>query len=237
MLANIFEEVLRLSFYGTIAGLGVLGISLLVDYVRAPRWIVLCLWGLVGLRLLCPLNITSDLSIFQLKELAEFEQEAFDFDGTYAGDFEVAIEGTVQYEKAVEAGSPVKQTEQGTQMTYYYFDESEGTYAPAKTAHEASSPKYAIGWLCGIGVLWLWAIADYIRLRLKLRFAMKVSDGVYESDAIPSPCVVGILHPRIYITPNLSKVQKEHILMHEQMHIQYKDSLWKILSFAVMSVH
>ena len=73
-IADIFEEVLRLSFYGTIAGIGVLGISLLVNYVRAPRWIVLCLWGLVGLRLLCPMTISSDFSIFGMEELAEFEE-------------------------------------------------------------------------------------------------------------------------------------------------------------------
>ena len=237
IIANIFEEVLRMSFYGTIAGLGVWGIGLLVDHVRAPRWIVLCLWGFVGVRLVCPLTINSEFSILEVKEVASYVEDTFDFDGTYAGDFQVAVEGTKQYEKAVEAGSPVKRMEQGTQLAYYYYDETNDTYAPAKTAHEVSSPKYAVVWLCGIGLLWLWAAVDYIRLRMKLRFAMKVSERVYESDEIPSPCVVGIVRPKIYITPNLPEVQKEHILMHEQMHIRYKDPLWKVLSFAVMSVH
>lgn len=237
IIADIFEEVLRLSFYGTIAGLGVGIISLLIERVRAPRWIVLCLWGMVGIRLICPVTIDSDFSIFQVEELSDFVEENFDFQGTYAGDFMVAVEGTKQYEKAVEVGSPVEETEYGYQMAYFYYDEVEEVYAPAKTAHEASSPKLAVVWLCGIGILWLWAVADYVRLRMKLRFAMKISDGVYESDAIPSPCVVGIVRPKIYITPNLSETQKEHVLMHERMHIRYMDPLWKILSFVVMSVH
>lgn len=237
MIANIFEEILRLSFYGTIAGLGVGLISPLIERVRAPRWIVLCLWGMVGIRLLCPVTIPSDFSIFRIEELSDFVEESFDFQGTYAGDFMVAIEGTKQYEEAVEAGSPVEETEYGYQMAYFYYDEVEETYAPAKTAHEASSPKFAVVWLCGIGILWLWAVADYVRLRMKLRFAMKISDGVYESDAIPSPCVVGIVRPKIYVTPNLSEKQKEHVLMHERMHIRYMDPLWKVVSFMVMSVH
>lgn len=235
-LADVFEGIVRLSYYGTIAGLGVCLVSLFIDYVRAPKWISLCLWGLLGIRLLCPIEITSQYSIFQIEKLSEAIEADLDFEGTYAGDFKVAAEGTDAYDEAIAVGSPVEMTEYGMQVAYFY-EKEDGTVAPAQTAHEASSTKYAVVWLCGIGIFWLWAMISYIRLRYRLQFAVKVADGIYESDMIASPCAVGFLKPRIYLIPNLTESQREHILLHEQMHIKYGDIWWKVLSFAVMSMH
>lgn len=236
MLETVFEEILRLSLYGTIAGIGVLFLSLLIHRVRAARWISLVLWGLVALRLAVPFSVTSAASAFRLWHLSDRIENSLDFRGTYTGDYRTAPEGSAQYEKAVAAGSPVE-TERGGGRYVYYYRRANGTIEPAKTTYETVLPAAARIWLAGVAALWLWAAVSYGRLRAKLRFAMKISDGVYESDAVPSPCVAGILRPRIYLTPGLEGMRREHILLHERMHIRYLDHIWKVLSFLVVSLH
>ena len=70
LLEELFAEVLRLSFYGTI-GCGVVLICILINYARAPRWISMALWGLVALRLVVPFSISSTVSLFQLGNVAK----------------------------------------------------------------------------------------------------------------------------------------------------------------------
>nr|WP_302020093.1 M56 family metallopeptidase [uncultured Acetatifactor sp.] len=92
-------------------------------------------------------------------------------------------------------------------------------------------------WLGGTILLWGTAAASYLLFRHRLRFAIKLSEGVYETDLIDSPCVVGLFAPRVYLLPNLTAQQREHILLHEQMHGKYLDQLWKLLSYGIISLH
>lgn len=235
LLEDLFVTVLRMSFYGTI-GCGVVLVCVLINYARAPRWISMALWGLVALRLLVPFSFSSALSFLQVRGLSESIEGALDFEGTYSGDYKIALEGSALYEEAVAAGSPVERGAGGDHMAYYYEREN-GRIEPAKTAYETFLPAAARVWLAGMAVLWSWALVSCIRLNYRLRFSMRLMKGVYETDAVSSPCVVGILRPRIYLIPGLSKQQRMHILLHERMHIRYLDPVWKLVSFFVISVH
>lgn len=234
-LEELFATVLRMSFYGTI-GCGVVLVCVLVNYVRAPRWISMALWGLVALRLLVPLSFSSALSFFQVRGLSDRIEDALDFEGTYSGDYKIALEGSALYEEAVAAGSPVERGNNGDHMAYYY-ERKNGRIEPAKTAYQTFLPAAARVWIAGTAALWFWALVSYIRLNYRLRFSMRLMKGVYETDAVASPCVVGILRPRIYLIPGLSRQQRMHILLHERMHIRYLDPVWKLISFFVISVH
>ena len=223
MLENIFVTILRLDLYGTIGGAIIL-ICLLVDHVRVPRWISMALWGMLALRLTLPMSISSDLSVLQFRNLFGYIEETLDFENTYNGDYKTAPGGAALYEKAVAAKSPVELR-------------GNGGIEPAKPLSETILPIAARLWACGVAALWIVAVLSYLHLRSRLRFAIRLSDGVYETDAIASPCVVGIVRPRIYLTPGLTEVQKEHILLHERTHLRYMDHMWKIVSFAVISLH
>lgn len=72
MLENLFSEVLHLSFYGSI-GCGVVLVCVLIDYIRAPRWISMVLWGLVALRLVIPLSVSSNVSLLCLGNAADIQ--------------------------------------------------------------------------------------------------------------------------------------------------------------------
>ncbi|MCM1184148.1 MAG: M56 family metallopeptidase [Roseburia sp.] len=235
VLEDIFATVLRLSFYGMVGG-GVVLVCTLINYVRAPRWISMALWGLLGLRLVLPFSFSSAVSVFRVQNLSEKIEYALDFEGTYSGDYKAAGEGSARYEAAVAAGSPVETQANGDRMAYYYEREN-GRIEPAKTVYETLLPIGARVWLAGMALLWLWAAVSYIRLRHRLRFSIRISKGVYETDAVSSPCVVGILRPRIYLLPYLTQRQRKHILLHERMHIRYLDHIWKPVSFLIISVH
>lgn len=238
LLESLFAAVLQLSFYGTI-GCGVILVCALVNYARAPRWISMVLWGMVALRLIIPFHFSSAVSLFQLRNISNLSAQidrTLDSGEIDRGDYKTALEGSIEFEQAVAAGSPVSANAAGDRMTYYYEREN-GRIEPAKTAYETFLTIGARVWLAGMALLWTWAAVSYVRLKRRLRFSMRLYEGVYETDAVSSPCVVGIIRPQIYLIPDLTEQQKVHILLHEQMHIRYLDHIWKVLSFLVISVH
>lgn len=238
LLEEIFAVVLRLSFYGTI-GCGVILICMLINYARAPRWISMMLWGLVALRLIIPFSITSSMSLLQFGNIADFPNQiktTLDSQDTYSGNYNTALEGSPAYTQAVAAGSPVTANENGDRIAYYYR-RANGSIKPAVTIYTQFLAIGSIIWLTGMTLLWFWAVLSFLFLKYRLRFSIRLCKGVYETDAVASPCVVGILLPRIYLIPDLSEQQKAHILLHEQMHIRYLDHIWKMVSFMVISIH
>ena len=174
--------------------------------------------GLVALRLILPLSVSSTLSLLQLGNAADLPaqlENALNSDGTYRGNYKTAIEGSHEYELAVSVGSPVTASTEGGKIAYYY-ERANGSIAPAKTSYELFLTIGSRVWLAGIAALWLWAVCSYLRLKYRLRFSIRLSKGIYETDAVPSPCVTGILRPQIYLIPALTDQQKEHILLHEK---------------------
>lgn len=235
---SLFVTILQLSFYGTV-GCGVILVCALINYARAPRWISMILWGLVALRLVVPFHFSSAVSLFQFHNISNLSAQidrTLDPGEMDPGDYKTALEGSEEFERAVAAGSPVSSNAAGDRMAYYYEHEN-GKIAPARTAYETFLTIGARVWLAGMALLWFWAVVSYVRLKHRLRFSMRLYPGVYETDAVSSPCVVGIIRPQIYLTPNLTAQQKGHILLHERMHIRYLDHIWKVVSFLVISIH
>lgn len=95
----------------------------------------------------------------------------------------------------------------------------------------------SIIWLAGMLLLVLWNIILTVRVRKKLGRAVRYRDNIYESDNIPSPFVLGVFSPRIYIPFRLSDREREYILRHEKYHIHRRDYLTKILAVLITSVY
>lgn len=238
LLKELFAEVLRMSFYGSI-GCGVILVCILVNYTRAPRWISMILWGLIALRLTVPFSFSSTLSLFQLHTIADFPNQfetAFDLERTYSGNYKTALEGSIEYDQAIAAGIPVASNTDGSKTAYYYRH-TNGKIEPAKTLSAYFLSAGSRVWAAGVLLLWFWFLLSYIRLKYRLQFSMRLYRGIYETDAVASPCVVGFIKPRIYLIPGLTDLQKMHILLHEQMHIRYFDPIWKAVSFLIISIH
>lgn len=93
---------------------------------------------------------------------------------------------------------------------------------------------FALLWLLGTATLLTIAAIRYLRLKHKLRFAVRdVFHGqkVWETDQITSPFVMGIFRPEIYLPAGLSETEKYHIVAHERAHIERRDPLIKMLCY------
>ncbi|MGM9566313.1 M56 family metallopeptidase [Evtepia sp.] len=92
-------------------------------------------------------------------------------------------------------------------------------------------------WLLGVLLLSLRSLLSLARLRRRLAGAVPLARGLYLTDAIPTPFVLGLIHPRIYLPSGLPEESRDHIIRHEQTHIRRGDPLWKALAFAALTLH
>lgn len=92
-------------------------------------------------------------------------------------------------------------------------------------------------WLLGIIILIAYFIKNYRQVYKVTRYAMKVVDNIYESDAIAMPFVMGICNPRIYIPTTLNERQKQIVLAHEIIHVQRKDYFIKYLGLFLLIIY
>ena len=62
-------------------------------------------------------------------------------------------------------------------------------------------------------------------------------DNIFQSEAVDSPFVLGVVRPRIYIPFRIEGRNLVHVVMHEQVHILRRDHWWKPLGFVLLSVY
>lgn len=239
-LAQIFMQVCWMSVTATIVAVPVMVLLGLFSHWKVPKRACCLLYALVLFRMVCPLSLPGEWGLFSLPWIQEVQQGTVDlFDG-YSGEYEVAIEGSEAYEQAMAAGlTPERIIKDSPQSILYvpYRMDAEGAFVPAQTAMETWVPWVARAWLAGAGVFYGLTILSYVLLRRRLRFAVKEEEGVYVSDRIPSPCVVGYFRPRIYLVPGLSAEERAHILAHERAHLRRGDQWAKLIAWLALGIH
>ena len=239
MLAQLFATVFWMSITATIVAVVVVLASLLLGWWHVPRKFICLLYALVLLRMVCPLGLPGDWGLFHLPFIQTVQEMAADFSG-YSGEYEVAVEGSAEYDAAVAAGlTPERLIEDAPQSALYvpYRLGGDGSILPAQRAMETWVPKVAAVWLAGMAVFYGLTAVSYFRLRRRLRFAVREEDGVYVSDRIPSPTRDLVFRPRIYLVPGLSAEERAHILAHERAHLRAGDHWAKLIAWLALGVH
>ncbi|MBQ6874655.1 MAG: M56 family metallopeptidase, partial [Lachnospiraceae bacterium] len=92
-------------------------------------------------------------------------------------------------------------------------------------------------WVAGMVCLTATMVTSWIRLKLRVRTAVKVRTRVYETDAIDSAFVLGIRKPTIYLPVGLDRQEQAWVLLHETSHIRRKDYLVKIIATVLTIVY
>ena len=92
-------------------------------------------------------------------------------------------------------------------------------------------------WAAGAILLFLYSVVSWLRLRARVREAVRLQGRIYQSERIDSPFVLGIVRPRIYLPYQLGREELTHVLAHEQAHIARKDHWWKPLGFLLLTVY
>ena len=183
---------------------------------RAPKKYAYVLWSAVGFRLLCPVGLGAILpwSLFNLRPLDTVVQTA---------DAVSAWTGSVPASPAVSAP---------------------GSGADAVLSAEAalSAPGLAMTaaaavWLAGMALIALSGVVSVLRLRRTLATAVLQEAGVYEQEGLPTPFVLGVLRPRIYLPPHLTEEERTYVLGHERHHLKRGDPWWKLLAFGLRAIY
>ncbi len=92
-------------------------------------------------------------------------------------------------------------------------------------------------WFAGMVGMVVWAAWSDLRLRRRLRAAVRTEDGVWLCDEIDTPFVLGLFAPRIYLPSAGDDRQNVYILAHERAHIARGDHWWKLLGWLLLSVY
>ena len=212
-MAAVFLKLLNLSISASWLVLAVLVLRLVSK--RSPKWMNVLLWGIVALRLVLPFSVESALSLIPSAETVS--------------------PAVVQFDPAPTITSGVEFIDNAVNPS---LSESFAA-APLASVNPLYVWTYLAGWvwLIGLGVMLLYALVSYLRLRRRVSVSLPIQDHIYLCDAISSPFILGVVKPRIYLPSGLDEVQRQNVLAHEQAHLARRDHWWKPLGFALLAVY
>lgn len=107
----------------------------------------------------------------------------------------------------------------------------------AVSPSQAWFPVLAWVWAAGIAVLFLYTMVSTLRLRYRVREAVRLQGNIYQSEQIDAPFVLGTIRPRIYLPYRMDSCEQQHVIAHEQAHLRRGDQLWKPLGFLLLAIH
>lgn len=212
----LLPTVLRMSFTGSIVILAVLFARALLR--RAPKIFSYLLWGVVLLRLLCPVSFSAQLSLLQFVDIPVEGQMGY---------------GVRNFEHHQNVKSVVPAGETAGQVSKTTVSAESNAGSSFKTLTTMGT----IVWLTGAASIVIYGIVSLVRLRRRLIGAVRLKDNIYLTDSVSSAFVLGIWKPRIYLSVLLSDSEREYIILHERVHIRRKDYLSRILAYTALAIH
>ena len=210
---ELFLKIINMSISASWLILAVLILRLVLK--KAPKWVNVLLWGIVAVRLICPLSFESALSLIPSSE-------------TIPLDIEMAAKPTI------DSGVPAINSVVNPVLS---------SFAPPQHVLTSANPLQIwipilnIIWLIGVGALLLYTAVSHWRLCRKVDTAVRYKGNIFQSENVSSPFVLGIIKPRIYLPFNMNGQDLEHVVAHEQAHIRRKDHWWKPLGFLLLTIH
>lgn len=211
-MEGVFLKLLNMSIS---AGWVILAVMLIrVLFRKGPKWARCILWGIVGLRLICPISFESVLSLIPSAE---------------------TIPEEILLAKKPEIDSGVKVVNQIVNPIL------SGSLSP--NPGDSVNPMQVLSivgayiWVAGVFVLLLHALISYVRLKQKVVAAMPVEGNIYICDYVESPFILGVLRPRIYLPSALAWERVPYVISHERAHLKRGDQLWKPLGYLLLVVY
>lgn len=204
-MSDLWLKVLQMSLSASGMVLAVAVVRRVVD--RAPKWMWVLLWGLVGVRLMCPISLKSVWSMAPRTDLV--------------------LEPLI-LSAASQAADGATVTGQGRASTI-------ANATPVSSW--SWTTLLAVIWLLGVVGMCVYACISQGRLRQKIKTAIPLEKNLYESENLDYPFVLGVMRPRIYLPTHLSRQERSSVMAHERAHIRRGDHWWKPLGFFVLAVH
>lgn len=223
-MEQIFSQILEMSFQASIVILCVLLVRMLFRKGNIPERFVCILWLLPMIRMICPISVTSKVSIVPqmrtenvIPQTIQSTAQNVSQNTTILGN-ETTLQGPSEIISSNVAGGGV----------------AEKMISPMQI--------FVIIWLVGIVLLLCYSLVSIIRLKKILADSMLVKDfsgknKIYESDKIKTPFVYGFFSPKIYLPSSIWESNYEYVIAHEEAHISRKDHWMKYICFAITAIH
>ena len=211
-MTNLFLGFLNRSLSAAVLIFAVVLVRL--AFKKAPKWLLCALWALAAVRLLCPFSIESVLSLIPSAE-------------------PVQPEIVYSAAPAITSGIPAVDAIVNPPLQAAF------TPDPAQSANPLQILTWLAAWvwLGGCAVLVLYAVISALRLRLRVRTAVRLEGNVFQSEFVPSPFILGVIRPRIYLPFGLEPGAQDMVLAHERAHLKRGDQLWKPLGFLLLTAY
>lgn len=207
---RMFLQLVNMSIGGGIAILLVLACRALL--IRAPRRYCYALWALPLLRLLVPFTLEIPTSPLPLTA------DPIPLD--------IGLMETPQVHTGISS-----------------FNSAVNGLLPAGTPQTSANPLQifiaiaTVLYLAGLCAMLLHGLVALVRLRRRLAGAVCLENGVYEAVGIPTPFVLGLLRPCIYLPVGLTGAERAHVLAHERAHIRRLDHVTRLLAHLALCLH
>lgn len=248
MLFELFTKIINISLTASVV--------ILVVWVargflwKAPKKYAYVLWLIVGIRLLCPVGIASPLSIYnfvgngsmQIEQYKSTEQnvdtnhdnENYDMSQNRKGDSGASVSDV-----SVKADTKVINDNIAKKQDMPSVD-SASTGGRSKSTEEELNGLIRIAsyvWVSVCVMIALWNIYLMFRMKREVSKSVRFKENIYECENIPTPFVMGLISPKIYIPFRLKKEEQTYIINHEKFHIKRKDNVVKMVAFFICCIY
>lgn len=221
-MERLFLTVWHMSLAASLVILVVLAVRLCLK--KAPKVFSYALWAVVLARLLCPVTVDSPVGLVpSARSLGRGAETVID----------VPAQGP---DTAPVPAIPAD----GTQMP---DDTVTNIRLLSPAVRVQKGPSWmtlaAWLWLCGVAGLAAYSLVSLLGLKRELREAVPLEgqEGVCLAEGVPTPFVLGLLRPRIYLPAGLPREEWDYILLHERTHIRRLDHVVKALAWLAVLLH
>ena len=208
------------------------------------RRVQYALWGLVALRLLVPVSLPA--MEHNVLTAAEPVTARITAPALYVTPYRETIVSAPPGVSHTPAPYPAFRVDTAPEDSTVTFPDGEHvTHSIEYQSQIPLIPVLKAVWYAGMYVMAAWFLLANLRFMLRLRRSRRPYPvencpyPVYLTAELPSPCLFGLFHPAVYLTPAAveSPETLRHVLIHETTHARHLDPLWSLLRCVCLAVY
>lgn len=213
---KLFIEVLNNAIVSSYIILAIIVLrTLFLKFIKKiPKWVNCLLWGLVAIKLILPFSVESIFSLIPSAKpvVVDVEYISAPQIDTGISTVNTMINPVIENTLVASETASINPILLATQIISYV-------------------------WIVGVIGLLIYAIVSYALLKRRVANSELIDKGIYKSDKVDSPFILGIIRPLIYVPDSLADDAYSCVLEHEKAHIKRGDFIWKPLAFLLLSVY
>lgn len=182
---------------------------------RVPKWTLLLLWAIVGIRLLLPISFRTEISLLP-------SAETFPVETIYNENPEIS--NNPVYLRLDSGVAVIDRTVPTQKVASGYVFRDRITFA-------------GLVWIIGMMLTLLYMHLASLKLKRNLRDTIPVGEGILESDEVSTPFILGVIRPCIYLPSDLTEPDRSYVLAHETAHLHRRDHVWKLIGYLIRMIH